>query len=84
VNDAIEEAKMRDDDLTPGEMLEEVVNIAGGLGIALLPLFVLAVPVFVLVAVPLAILALPLGVVGGLCALPVALVRALRRRTRPA
>jgi hypothetical protein len=71
---------MRNDDLTPGEMLEEAINIAGGLGIILLPLSVFALPGIVLVAVPLAVLALPLGIAAGLLALPVLLVRALVRR----
>jgi hypothetical protein len=80
VDDAIEEAKMRDDDMTFGEMLEEVANIGGGLTVALLPLLALALPGILLVVVPLAVLALPLVVIGGLLALPFLLARTLRRR----
>jgi membrane protein implicated in regulation of membrane protease activity len=69
--------------LTPADYLSEIADLAGGLGILLLPLFPLALPIVGLVLVPLALL----GLVGALAALPlvapILLVRALaRRRTR--
>jgi hypothetical protein len=64
---------------TIGEMLEEVVGIATGLGVMLLPMLVLAVPALVLL-LPLALLALPLMIGGALLVPPYLLVRAVRRR----
>ena len=66
---------------TAGEMVEEVVNIVTGLGIALLPLFVFAVPGLVLL-LPLLVLVLPLAVPAALLAAAYALVRSIRGRPR--
>jgi hypothetical protein len=65
----------RDDNPTAGEMLGEVLDLLGGLGIVLLPLFPLALPALVLL-LPLALLALPLAIL----AAPVLAIAALRRR----
>lgn len=65
----------RDDNPTAGEMLGEVLDLLGGLGIVLLPLFPLALPAVVLL-LPLMLLALPLA----LLAAPVLAIVALRRR----
>lgn len=75
------------DDARPtlGEMLEEVIDLSVGLGVALLPVLLLAVPGIILfVVLPgilLLALALPLGLIGALLAGPPYLVaRWLRRR----
>jgi hypothetical protein len=65
----------RDDGPTAGEMFSEVLDLLGGLGIVLLPLFPLALPALVLL-LPLALLALPLAILGA----PVLAIVALRRR----
>jgi hypothetical protein len=62
---------------TPGEMLAEVIDLAGGLGILILPLFPLALPALILL-IPLALLALPLAIL----AAPVALIVFLRRQAQ--
>ena len=89
-------AKTPDDARTPqpshptfGEMLEEVINLSVGLGVALLPLLVLSVPAIVLFVVLPAILlfalAAPLALIGAVIAVPPYLVaRWLRRRRRRA
>jgi hypothetical protein len=64
-----------DDNPTAGEMFNEVLDLLGGLGIVLLPLFPLALPALVLL-LPLALLALPLAIL----AAPVLAIVALRRR----
>jgi len=70
-------------------MLEEVIDLSTGLGVALLPLLVLSVPgiiLFVLLpAVVLLVLAVPLAAIGAVVAAPPYLVaRWLRRRRRVA
>lgn len=65
----------RDDSPTAGEMLFEVLDLLGGLGIVMLPLFPFALPALVLL-LPLALLALPLAIL----AAPVLAIVALRRR----
>ena len=72
---------------TFGEMLEEVINLSVGLGVALLPLLVLSVPAIVLFVVLPALLlfalAVPLALIGAVIAVPPYLVaRWLRRRRR--
>ena len=69
-------------------MLEEVIDLSTGLGVALLPLLVLAVPsvvLFVLLpALLLLALAAPFALIGALIAAPYVLARRLlRRRRRP-
>jgi len=64
---------------TVGEMVEEVVNIVTGLGIALLPLLVFAVPGAVLL-VPVLLLALPLAIAAAALAAAYLLVRSIRGR----
>jgi hypothetical protein len=59
---------------TPGEMLAEVLDLAGGLGILILPLFPLALPALIFL-LPLALLALPLAIL----AAPFVLIAFLRR-----
>jgi hypothetical protein len=66
---------------TAGEMVEEVVNIVTGLGIALLPGLVFAVPGFVLL-LPLLLLALPFALAAALLAASYLLVRSIRGRPR--
>jgi len=66
---------------TTGEILEEVVGIATGLGVMLLPLLVPAVAALVLL-LPLALLALPLVIGAALLMPPYLLVRSVRRRSR--
>jgi hypothetical protein len=68
-------------------MLEEVINLSVGLGVALLPLLVLSVPAIVLFvflpAILLFALAAPLVLVGAVIAVPPCLMaRWLRRRRR--
>jgi len=68
-------------------MLEEVINLSVGLGVALLPLLVLSVPAIVLFVVLPALLlfalAVPLALIGAVIAVPPYLVaRWLRRRRR--
>ena len=72
---------------TFGEMFEEVLDLSGGLGVALLPVLLLSVPgiilFVVLPAILLLALAAPLAVIGAvLAAPPYLLVRWLRRRRR--
>ena len=64
----------RDESPTPGEMLAEVLDLIGGLGILVLPLFPLALPALILL-LPLALLALPLAIL----AAPFALIALVRR-----
>jgi Flp pilus assembly protein TadB len=85
-------ATPRDDARTPqptrptlGEMLEELIDLSAGLGVALLPVLLLAVPgiilFVVLPAILLLALAAPLAVIGAVIAVPPYLVaRWLRRR----
>ena len=66
-------------------MLEELIDLSVGLGVALMPVLVLAVPgiilFFVLPAILLLALAAPLAVIGAVIAVPPYLVaRRLRRR----
>jgi hypothetical protein len=69
---------------TFGEMLEELIDLSVGFGVAFLPALLLAIPCIVLVVVPVAILLLPLAVIGALLAGPPYLIaRLLRRRRRP-
>jgi hypothetical protein len=87
-------ATPRDDARTPqpsrstfGEMLEELIDLSAGLGVALLPVLLLAVPGIVLfVVLPgilLLALAVPLAVIGAVIAAPpYLLARWLRRRRR--
>jgi hypothetical protein len=65
----------RDDSPTAGEMFAEILDLLGGLGIVMLPLFPLALPALVLL-LPLALLAVPLA----LLAAPVLAIAALQRR----
>ena len=53
-----------DESPTFGEMLAEVLDLMGGLGILVLPLFPLAIPCLILL-LPLALLALPFVFAGG-------------------
>lgn len=85
-------ATPRDDARTPqlpratfGEMLEELIDLSAGLGVALLPVLLLAVPgiilFVVLPAILLLALAAPLAVIGTVFAAPpYLLARWLRRR----
>jgi hypothetical protein len=90
-------ATLRDDARTPqsassrfGEMLEEVINLTAGLGVALLPLLPLSVPGIVLFvilpAILLLALAAPLAVTGAVIAAPPYLLArwVQRRRGRTA
>ena len=68
-------------------MLEELIDLTVGLGVALLPVLLLAVPgiilLFVLPAILLLALAAPVAVIGAVLALPpYLLARWLRRRRR--
>jgi hypothetical protein len=72
---------------TFGEMLEELIDLSVGLGVALLPLLLLSVPgiilFVVLPAILLLALAVPLAAIGAvLAAPPYLLARWLRRRRR--
>jgi hypothetical protein len=71
---------------TFGEMLEELVDLSAGFGVALMPVLLLAMPGIVLCVVLPAILllalALPLAVIGAVIAGPFLLARWLRRRPR--
>ena len=74
---------------TFGEMLEDTINLSVGLGIALLPMLLLAVPgiilFVVLPAILLLALALPLAVVGAVISVPpYLLARWLPRHQRAA
>jgi hypothetical protein len=85
-------ATPRDDARTPqpprptlGEMVEELMDLSAGFGVALMPVLLLAVPGIILfVVLPgilLLALALPLGVIGAVIAgPPYLLARWLRRR----
>jgi hypothetical protein len=69
-------------------MLEELMDLTAGFGVAFLPALLLAVPGIILVVVPTAILllalALPLAVIGAVIGVPpYLLARWLRRRRRP-
>jgi Flp pilus assembly protein TadB len=90
-------ATPRDDARTPqpphstlGEMLEELIDLSAGIGVALMPLLLLAVPgiilFVVLPAILLLALAAPLAAIGAVIAVPPYLVARLvrRRRRRPA
>jgi hypothetical protein len=65
---------------SPSELVSEIADLAGGLGILLLPLFPMALPCVGLVLVPLMLVSL----LGALLALPfvapLLLVRAIMRR----
>ena len=69
--------RSRDEGPTPGEMLAEVLDLLGGLGILILPLFPLALPALIFL-LPLALLALPLAIL----AAPFVLIASLLRRRR--
>ena len=87
-------ATPRDDAHTPqppqptfGQMLEELIDLTAGVGVALLPVLLLAVPGIILfVALPAILLlavAAPLAAIGAVIALPpYLLARWLRRRRR--
>jgi hypothetical protein len=87
-------ATPRDDARTPqptpstfGEMLEELIDLSAGFGVALLPALLLAVPgiilFVVLPAILLLALAAPLALIGAVIAgPPYLLARWLRRRRR--
>ena len=65
------------------QLLDETLDLAGGLGILLLPLFPLALPCVVLlgvVLVPLAAAGLVVGLAGAVLTAPYLLARSLRRR----
>jgi len=73
---------------TFGEMLEELIDLSAGLGVALMPVLLLAVPgiilFVVLPAILLLALAAPLAVIGAVIAVPpYLLARWLRRRRLP-
>jgi hypothetical protein len=73
---------------TIGALLEELINVSTGLGVALLPLLVLAVPAIILfIALPAILLlavAAPLALLGAVIAVPpYLLARWQRRRRRP-
>jgi hypothetical protein len=68
-------------------MLEELMDLSAGFGVAFLPALLLAVPGIILIVVPTIILllalALPLAVIGAVIAVPpYLLARWLRRRRR--
>jgi Flp pilus assembly protein TadB len=77
-------ARSQQDDPTPLEMVEQVVDLTGGFFVALMPALLLAMPCILLVVVPLAVLAAPLAIVGAIVALPYLLLRSVRRRSRAA
>jgi hypothetical protein len=68
-------------------MLEELIDLSVGFGVALMPLLLLSMPgiilFVVLPAILLLALAAPLAAVGAVIAAPLYLVRRLRRRRRP-
>ena len=68
---------------TVGDMLEEVMDLTTGFGVAFLPALLLAMPCIVLIAVPLVVLALPFALLGALVAGPYLLIRRLRQRRPP-
>ena len=72
---------------TVGEMLEELIDLSAGLGVALLPLLLLSVPgiilFVVLPAILLLALAAPLAAIGAVVAAPYLLARRWRRTTKP-
>jgi hypothetical protein len=63
---------------TSGEMLEEVIGLGTGLGVALLPLLALSVPAIILFVLLPAVLLLPLAAPLAVIALPAYLLA--RRR----
>jgi Flp pilus assembly protein TadB len=68
---------------TFGEMLEELMDLTAGLGVALLPVLLLSVPGIILFVVLPALLLLPFALIGALIGLPpYLLARWLRRRRR--
>ena len=73
-------------DSTFGEMLEEVIDLSTGFGVALMPALLLAMPGIVLCVVLPAILLLalaaPMALIGAVIAGPFLLARRLRRRPR--
>jgi hypothetical protein len=82
-----QEPTMTDPDRpTPLETLDEVLDLAGGLSILLLPLFPLAVPgvvVLGVVLVPLAAVGVVVALAGAILASPYLLLRSVRRRASP-
>jgi len=68
-------------------MLEELIDLSAGLGVALLPLLLLTVPGIILFVVLPGILllavAVPLAAIGAVIAAPFLLARRLRRHVRP-
>jgi hypothetical protein len=72
---------MRDSETTPGEMLEQILDVGTGVGILLLPLWLVFVPGIVLLLVlPIVLLLAPVALAGALLAPPLLLVRWIRRR----
>jgi hypothetical protein len=71
---------------TSGEMLEELIDLTTGFGVAFMPALLLAMPGIVLCvvlpAILLVALAAPLAVIGAVIAGPFLLARRLRRRPR--
>ena len=66
---------------TFGEMLEELMDLSAGLGVALLPALLLAIPGIILFVVLPALVLLPLALIAAaLAAPPYLLARWLRRR----
>jgi Flp pilus assembly protein TadB len=68
---------------TFGEMLEELMDLSAGLGVALLPVLLLSVPGIILFVVLPALLLLPLALIAAALAVPpYLLARLLGRRRR--
>jgi hypothetical protein len=64
-------------------MLDEVIDLSTGFGVAFMPALLLAMPCIVLVVVPMLVLALPFALLGALLAGPYLLIRRLRQRRPP-
>jgi hypothetical protein len=76
---------MTDRDKTGGEMLEELLDIGTGVGIILLPLWLVFVPGLLLfIVLPIVVLLAPVALLGALLAPPFLLVRWIRGRRRQA
>jgi hypothetical protein len=67
-------------DLTIGEMADDVLGLLTGATAIFLPAYLLAVPCIVLVVVPVIVVGVVLAVLGAILAAPLLLVRAVRRR----
>ena len=73
--------KVTNSDKTVGEMLEELIDFGTGIGLILLPLWLVFVPgLLLLIVLPIVALLAPVVLVGALLAPPVLLVRWIRRR----